>query len=137
MAVTVASSNPSIPFDPLVCPDDPVQFPAFEAILEESSFGFESGPKGRFWQGRGLASGLSMEAMGRAGPDGYRSILLRLRGISSYRASRLPYGGAGAGALPERYRCLDRSPERDVLPQGTWVIRLADGPLRLSRRGRS
>jgi hypothetical protein len=67
-------------FRPLGYPDDPVQFPTFEAALDKSRFGFESGSRGPFWQGRELAA---MQAIFGAGLDGSRSVLGGLRAISS------------------------------------------------------
>src|SRR5271166_3002431 len=68
--------------------------------------------------------------------DGSDFVLRRLRAIP-YRPDGLSNRGAGAGALPQRYRRLGRSPERVVLPQGARVIcELERGPLRLSWRSR-
>jgi hypothetical protein len=80
MAVTVAFSDPSISFDLLVYPDDPVQFPTVEATLDKIKFGFESGSRGSFWQGRELAA---MQAIFGVGLDDTRSVLRGLRAISS------------------------------------------------------
>jgi len=125
-AVTVASSNPSIPFDPSAHPDVSPPFPTFEASLDRQRPGFETGSIRPLWQGR------PAPAIG-AGSVGSRFVLRSLRAIFPQRPSGLPDGGAGAGALPERHRRLDRPPERDVLPQGERVIwPLGRGPLRLS-----
>src|SRR5271169_2246338 len=83
--------------------NDPAQFPTFEATLDKSRFGFESGSRGPFWQGCELAMAPSMQATFGACLDGPRFVLRGLRAISPYRPSGLPDGGAGTVTLPKRY----------------------------------
>src|SRR5271167_423973 len=129
MAVTTAFSSPSILFDPLAYLDVSVRLPTFDASLDQQRPGFETGPRRALWQGR------SAPIVGIC-PDGARFFLRGLPAVP-YRADGLSDRGASAGALPQRYRCLGRPPERDLLPQRARVIcELECRPLRVSWRSR-
>jgi len=97
--------------------------------LDQRRLRIATGARRRLWQSRQAPIGVETA-------DRSRSVLRGLH-ANSYRPSGLSDGRAGAGALPQGYRCLARCPERDLLPQGARVIWQLDcRPLRLSWRSR-